>query len=164
MILTFSELQQAASGLTDADVLLQILERPAFWALNLFSLVLSLVLLVGRRFVRVAPKYQHLLSSVMLVFTTVGATLALPVSQAWVAVHGELAQKSAQFLGWQRTEAASFSRFEVLLLKRDLAHDAQVGTKVLAGILQQGGTQAEAEPGVMFALATLHRSGGKVED
>lgn len=159
MTLTFSELQQAASGLTDADMLLQLLSRPAFWALAL----LSLVLLIGSRFLKVASKHQNILAGVVLAFTVVGATLALPVSQPWVAAHGELAKKSAEFLGWKRTEAATFNRFEVLRLKRALTHDAGVGQTVLEGLLKKGSTVQEAEPSVMMALAFLHQASAKAE-
>ena len=159
MTLTFAELKQAASGLTDADMLLTVLGCPAFWAVAF----LSLVVLIGSRFAKASTKVQNALAVVVLAFVAIGATLALPVSGAWVAQHGELAKKSAEYLQWQRTDAATFNRFEVLTMKRDLAHDVEVGETVLAGVVKKGGVAKDAEPAVMAAMAMLHKAGPKAD-
>ena len=154
MNLTLAELHQAASSITDGDALLTILSSPAFWGLA----IVSLLALIGSKLLKKSTKTQNILAAVVLVFVAVGATLALPVSGAWVAKQGDLAKKSAAYLGWKRTDADTFNRFEVLTMKRDMIHDAEVADSVIAGVVKKGGVAKDAEPAVMGAMTLLHHT------
>lgn len=154
MTLTFNELKQAATTLASGDTFLSILAHPAFWVLALFSLAV----LIGSRFMKVPTKTQNIFAVVVLVFVAIGATLALPVSGDWVAKNGDLAKKSAAYLGWKRTDAATFNRFEVLKMQRDMAHDVEVAQSVLDGVVKKGGVAKDAEPAVMAAMSMLHHT------
>ncbi len=153
MTLTFSELQLAATGLTDADRALPILAQPVFWILA----GVSLILLIRAQFVKTPATLENGLWCLVLLATIFGATLVLPVSDPWMAAHGELAKKSAQFLGWQRTDPATFNRYDVLRMKRDLAHDLEVAESALVGMVAKGSDARDAELTVMRTLAMLRR-------
>ncbi len=154
--MTLAELQLAAKDLVSGDIILQIQACPAFW---LFAVAAMLGLVAGR-FVKLPAKAMNALAVAVLAALVVAVPLVFKPSANWLAKNGDLAKKSAEFVAWKRTDASTFTRFEVLKLKRVMVQDLEVVDSVMADIIKKGGTAESAEHSVMFAMDLLHHPNG----
>lgn len=155
--MNYADLTQAASGLLKGDALLPVLYHPVVWGVG----VLSLALLVLSHFFKAAPAFRNGIAGVVLLFVALGGTLFLSPGEGWLKENGALATKGSSYLGWKRTDAATFTRQEVLKLKFDLDHDMGVAVGVKDSFVKKGVPADVAEKVAMSALTQLHKGGNK---